>query len=336
MNCEPAQGSAVQPSDIDATAPKTPLLAVVGATATGKTELALATAARFDAEVVNADARLVYRGMDIGTAKPSADDRARIPHHLIDVVAPTGSYNLARYLRDARAAISDIVGRGRNPMLVGGSGQYVWALLEGWNVPEIPVDMALRAELEQMLETQGLPTLQQRLLSLDPDAAAKVDMPNPRRVLRGIERAIATGDASGGATKAASAPYDALVIGIRATRSELSTRIVSRIDDMFGRGWVYEVRWLVGLGVGENSAAMYSIGYREVLRHIRGELSLDAAKSQIARATMRLVDSQENWFKATDERIMWFDSGRSDWQADALTAIDAWRWGEPNRTVISE
>ena len=300
------------------------LLAIVGPTATGKSDLSIRLASEFRGEIINADSRLVYRGMDIGTAKPSPEEMARVPHHLINLIPPTQSYNLADYLRVARTAIRDIADRGAIPILVGGSGQYVWALLEGWNVPEIPIDTQLRAELEQLLAQRGLDFLQHQLLRLDPVADSKVDMQNPRRVLRAVERAIATGDAMAGATKSDQPPYDTLIIGLSATRDVLRSRITRRIDAMLEAGWLDEVRALAGMGIGVKTQSMYSIGYREMLQYISGEIGLDEAKELTVKATVRLVDSQENWFKKFDSRIKWFDIRAADYAVNAKRAFAEW------------
>lgn len=305
---------------------KIPILAIVGPTATGKSALAITLAKEHGAEVVNADSRLVYRGMDIGTAKPSPAELASVPHHVIDLVSPSQSFHLAAFLGAARSAIADIHARGAKVIVVGGSGQYVWALLEGWNVPGIPVDANLRSELELLLKDQGLAHIQERLLRLDASAPAKVDMQNPRRVLRAIERAIATGDAMGGASKSDSSPYADMIIGLTASRDELNRRIVRRIDAMLSAGWLDEVRALRSQGIYTSHHAMYSIGYREMMRHINGELELDAAKELVASATMRLVDAQENWFKKSDERITWFDTESDGYPQPVHETITSWDW----------
>lgn len=312
---------------------KIPILAIVGPTATGKSALAIALAKEHGAEVVNADSRLVYRSMDIGTAKPSPAELASVPHHVINLVSPIQSFNLATFLRAARGAIADIHARGAKVVVVGGSGQYIWALLEGWNVPEIPVDANLRSELELLLKVQGLADIQKRLVQLDVSAPAKVDMQNPRRVLRAIERAIATGDAMGGASKSDSSPYADMIIGLTASRDELNRRIVRRIDSMLSAGWLDEVRALRSQGIDSSHHAMYSIGYREIMHHIDGELDLEAAKELVASATMRLVDAQENWFKKSDERITWFDTASDGYRQSVRETIASWDWSASRDTA---
>lgn len=306
------------------TGDEVPLLAIIGPTATGKSSLAIELAKEYGAEVVNADSRLVYRGMDIGTAKPSADELASVPHHVVDLVSPKQSFNLAAFLRLARQSIADIHAKGSKVIVVGGSGQYIWGLLEGWEVPEIPPDFSLRRELELLLQNHGLAHIQERLVWLDADAPAKVDMQNPRRVLRAIERAVATGDAMGGATKAESSPYAETVIGLTAPRDELRSLIQRRIDEMLSAGWLNEVRTLALQGVDTSHPSMYSIGYREMMHHVHGELELDAAKESAVSATMRLVDAQENWFKKTDKRITWFDTSHAEWHVLVRNRVTTW------------
>ena len=305
---------------------KIPLLAIVGPTATGKSALAIELANEHGAEIVNADSRLVYRGMDIGTAKPSMEELASVPHHVVDIVSPSQSFNLAAFLRAARQAIADIHARTAKVIVVGGSGQYIWALLEGWNVPEIPVDANLRSELELLLKEQGLAHMQEQLVRLDASAPMKVDMQNPRRVLRAIERAIATGDAMGGASKAESSPYADMTIGLTASRDALQRRIVHRIDAMLSAGWLDEVRALRSQDIDASHHSMYSIGYREMMRHIDGELELDAAKDLAVRATMRLVDNQENWFKHNDGRVAWFNTETHDYHQSVRETVARWGW----------
>ena len=208
------------------------MIAVLGATATGKTALGIALATHFNGEVVNVDSRLFYRGMDIGTAKPSPSERRDVPHHLVDILDPQASYSLSEFLKTATEAITDINLRGKIPVVIGGSGQYMWGLLEGWRVPEIPPNPALRAKLQNQLESEGIDSLQDRLRKTGARGIERVETLNPRRLIRAIERAVATGDAMGGASKSDSPPFDALVIGLKAPREVLHSRVESRIDQM--------------------------------------------------------------------------------------------------------
>ncbi len=285
------------------------LIAVVGPTAAGKSAFAIEMARRFDGEIVNADSRLLYRGLDIGTAKPSPDERRDVPHHLVDVLGPEDSYSLAVFLDDARRLTSEITSRGRLPILVGGTGQYVWGLLEGWNVPRVGPDADLRRGLEEQLENEGLDRLVAHLIELDPEAAETIDLRNPRRVMRAIERARAGEPGTGGLLSAERPPYDALVIGLTAERQSLYKRVDERIDRMVEQGWVEEVQALLSAGVGDNAPGMSAIGYRDMARHVRGEITLDELKASVQKATRTLVRRQYNWFKLNDPRIAWLEAG---------------------------
>ena len=285
------------------------LVAVVGPTAAGKSALAIEMARRFNGEIVNADSRLFYRGFDIGTAKPSSDERQGVPHHLVDILDPVDSYSLATFLDDARRLVEEITSRGRLPVLAGGTGQYVWGLLEGWDVPRVEPDAELRRRLEETLKKDGLDSLVAHLIDLDPEAAETIDLRNPRRVMRAIERARAGEPGTGGLLSPGRPPYDALVIGLTADRQLLYERVDARIDRMAEQGWADEVQGLLAAGVGDNSPGMSAIGYRGMARHVRGEITLDELKTSVRKATRTLVRRQYNWFKLTDPRIAWIEAG---------------------------
>ena len=222
------------------------MLAVVGPTAVGKSALALELAETLGGEIVSADSRQVYRCMDVGTAKPSATDRARVPHHLVDVVDPDQEYSFALFLRQAAAAIRNIRARGRLPILAGGSGQYVWGLLEGWTPPSVPPDPDLRRRLEAQAQERGYAALHARLREIDPEAAARIDPRNVRRVVRALEVACAArrrGEAHPASPrKKESPPFDSLVLGLYMDRQALYQRIDRRVDAMIEAGWLDEVR----------------------------------------------------------------------------------------------
>jgi tRNA dimethylallyltransferase len=306
-------------------APASKIIAVVGPTATGKSALAVELALEFGGEVVNADSRLFYRGFDIGTAKPGAGERRGIPHHLIDVLGPHESFSLAAFLDAAREAIAGILNRGRLPIVAGGTGQYVWGLLEGWDVPRVPPDAVLRRSLEQEAASSGVEALYERLRQADPEAAAKVDRRNPRRLIRAIERAAAAGQSGGHARpgKAAAPPYDALVIGLTLPRPELYERIDRRIDAMVAAGWADEVRKLLGAGVPRDAVGMSGIGYPEMAAHVAGEVTVEDAAAAAKRATRRLVRRQYNWFKLDDPRIVWPAAG-PDAEGGAIALVQRW------------
>ncbi len=306
------------------------IVAIVGATATGKSDLATRIAQRFDGEIVNADSRLVYRGMDIGTAKPEAQERDTISHHLIDIIDSDQPYSISEYLESARVIVHDIHRRGRLPIVAGGSGQYIWGLIEGWKLPRIPPNPALRAELENLLITAGIQQLQKRLYALDHDAQTKIDIQNPRRVIRAIELASATGDARGGAAKAKKSPFNTLIIGLRARRETIHHRIEKRLEGMIARGWLKEVHKMIDSGIKSDAPSMYAIGYRQVARHLKGEIKLPQMKREILSATHKLVLSQNNWFKPTDKRIQWIDIDLPDADPFQEATRKITRWLNPS------
>lgn len=281
-----------------------PLLVIVGPTAAGKSALAVRLAERFRGEIVNADSRQVYRGMEVGTAAPSASERAAVPHHLYGIANPGESFSLARYLPLAVEAIADIAGRGKLPMLVGGTGQYVNALVRGWQAPRVAPDPALRERLEAVIAQEGVEAAARELLDADPDAAARIDLRNPRRVVRALEVVAALGPGAHGGQ--AAAPYQTLLLGLTTpTREELYRRIDARVDAMLAGGWLDEVRALLDAGYAAPLPALSSMGYRELTQHIAGELSLDEAARRIKLAHHRLARQQYTWFKPTDASIHW-------------------------------
>ena len=302
----------------------TGVVSVIGATATGKTSLGIELARRFNGEVVNADSRLFYRGMDIGTAKPTEAERQGVSHHLIDILDPHQSYSLSEFLKNAVDAISNITGRGKLPIVVGGTGQYIWGLLEGWEVPNIPPNPALREELETQLKDQGVAALQTRLYATGARGVEKVEILNPRRLIRAIERAVATGDAMGGASKSAEPPYDAMVIGLNAPRELLHVRVEKRVDQMLVAGWREEVEKLVQEGVTRNLPSMSAIGYRELVDHVEGRIDWPAIRDEILIGNHRLIGAQNNWFKTRDERISWIGIADGDYVDKAIELVGEW------------
>lgn len=299
------------------------LIAILGPTAVGKTERSLVLAERFDGEIVSADSRLLYRGMDIGTAKPSAEVRRRIPHHLIDVADPTESWSLAAYRQAAMAAMADIHSRGRLPFLVGGTGQYITAILQGWSPPPRPKDGALRDELETFAAERGATALHQRLREIDPGSAERIDPRNVRRVIRALEIAAITGKRPSDQRVATPPPFRVLKIGFTLPRAELFARIDARIDTMLEQGWIEEVRRLLAAGVSPDLPSMSAIGYRELAGYIAGKSSLATAVKEIRRANRVFVRRQANWFKSGDASISWLES-RPGVEAAAEARISAW------------
>jgi tRNA dimethylallyltransferase len=285
------------------------LVAVVGATATGKSDLAVALAEAFGGEVISADAYQVYQGLDIGTAKPGPELTGRAPHHLIDIIPPSESLTLARYLDLAHAALEEVWGRGKLPVLAGGSGQYVWALIEGWQVPRVPPDEGLRQELEAFAAEHGAEALHARLAEADPEAAARLDARNVRRVVRALEVVTRTGLPLAACQTRQPVDADVLVIGLRCDRAELHRRIDARVDAMFANGLVEEVKRRREAGFGETNAVRSGIGYKEVSAHLDGALTLEEAVERTKLSTHRLARQQGAWFKDEDPRIIWVEVG---------------------------
>lgn len=306
------------------------VVVVVGPTASGKSDLAVALAERFDGEIVNADSRQVYRGMDIGTAKPPPEVRARIPHHLIDIRNPDEPFSLHDFLSLADAAVRDICRRGRLPFVVGGTGQYVWALVEGWQAPPVPPDPVFRAELAARAARDGGAALYAELMALDPAAAQAIDPRNVRRVIRALEVIRATGRPFSAQRSKGKSPYRALVLGLRLSRETLYRRIDRRVEEMFASGLVEEVRRLVAAGYSCDLPAMRSIGYAEVCGYLRGDRTLAEAVAQVKTATHRLARMQANWFRASDPRIHWLDAEAGLPVAEAAELVDRLRSGAPH------
>jgi tRNA dimethylallyltransferase len=281
------------------------VLVLVGPTAVGKTAAALAVARLLPAEIISADSRYLYRGMDIGTAKPSPAEQAAVPHHLIDVTTPDHPWSLAHYQSAALAALADIAARGRLPVLVGGTGQYVRAVVEGWQLP--PGDPAgeTRAGLERLLAEAGPAALAERLRQVDPESAARVDLRNPRRVIRALEVALTTGGSFVALRGKAPPPYAFRWVGLTLPRDILYARIDARLEVMLAGGLVAEVERLVAQGYTWDLPAMSALGYRQIGAYLRGEASLPEAIQAIRRATRHFVRRQANWFKPSDPTIRW-------------------------------
>ncbi len=281
------------------------LVAVVGPTAAGKSALALALAQRFGGEIVNADSRQIYRGMDIGTAKPTPETRALLPHHLYDIADPADSYSLALYRRDALAALEDIWARGELAWLVGGTGQYVWALLESWQVPDVAPRPDLRAELAAVAEREGPETLHARLRTVDPEAADRIDARNVRRVIRALEVHEVTAKPITAWQTKGTPDFDFRILGVQCEEKELIWRINRRTEAMFDGGLVDETRALLDTGVPREASALSAIGYAEALRELKGDITRDKAIELTKRSTKRLARRQRQWFRPQDPRIAW-------------------------------
>jgi tRNA dimethylallyltransferase len=286
--------------------PANPLVVIVGPTAVGKTQISLQLAQRLDGEIVSADSRLVYRGMDIGTAKPTSAERHMVRHHLIDLVPPTEIFSLARFQQAANGAIDEILKRARLPLLVGGTGQFVMALLEGWQPPPRPEDRSLRRQLEAFAEEHGHRALHARLARVDPARAGAIDARNVRRVVRALEIYQVTGKPPSELRVKQPPPYDVFQIGLDRPRDELYARIDERMERMLAAGWLDEVRDLLALGVSTSAPSMSAIGYRQLARHLEGECTLAESKSEITSLSRQFVRRQATWFKKDDPSIHWY------------------------------
>ncbi|MDT7787383.1 MAG: tRNA dimethylallyltransferase [Pseudonocardiales bacterium] len=285
-------------------------IAVVGPTATGKSDLAVALAERFGGEVVNADAMQLYRGMDIGTAKMTLSERRGIPHHLLDVLSVTETASVAAYQRETRAVIEDLLAAGKPPILVGGSGLYVQAVLDDLKFPG--TDDAVRERFEAELASAGPEVLHQRLQTLDPAAAIAILPSNGRRIVRALEVIELTGQPfSANLPKPGPARYGTVQIGVDREVSELDSRVDLRVDVMFAAGLESEVRALVRLGLRDGKTASRALGYQQVLSAMDGACTIDFAAEETKRATRRFVRRQRSWFRR-DQRITWLDGARPD------------------------
>jgi tRNA dimethylallyltransferase len=281
---------------------------LVGPTGVGKTELSIRLADCLGAEIVSIDSRLFYRGMDIGTAKPSYAERERIPHHLIDIADPRETLSLSTFQKLATETIGDIQLRGKIPLLVGGSGQYARAITQGWTPPEVAPDNKLRAELENKAKTEGVYCLYEELMRLDPEAALKIDPRNVRRTIRALEVIYVSGKKFSDQRGRSDHSKEFTMLGLTRSRPELYQRVDIRVDRMFSDGLLEEVRRLLDAGVSPQLPAMSSIGYRECVLVLQGFLSTEEAKTMMRRATRVLIRRQSNWFKTSDPLIKWFDA----------------------------
>lgn len=282
------------------------LIAIVGPTAVGKSALTIHLAQVFGGEIVSADSRQVYRYLDIGTAKPSPEERALIPHHLIDVVDPDENFTLAIYQEMALRAIEDIQRRGRLALLVGGSGLYVRAVIGGLRIPQVAPDAELRRNLEEKAAREGYRALYEELKHTDPAVAERIDPRNVRRVIRALEVCHITG-LPFSQLQSSSPFFRTLVIGLTTARDDLHRRIDSRVDRMMERGLVQEVKGLLERGYSLDLPAMSGLGYKQIGQHLHGELGLEEAVQRIKYETHRFARHQYAWFRPTDEAIHWFD-----------------------------
>jgi tRNA dimethylallyltransferase len=293
------------------------VIAIVGPTAVGKSELALHLARYFPIEIISADSRQVYRYMDIGTNKPSLAERESVPHHLIDVVKPDQDFSLATYHQLTIEALKDIKQKSKLPLLVGGSGLYVWSLVEGWKIPQVPPDQKRRSQLETRAGQEGSQDLYQELRDIDPIAALKINPSNIRRIIRALEIYHATGQRPSQLQRKEAPDFPILLIGLTLERSELYRKIDWRVDNMIRIGLVEEVEQLLKKGYSLSLPSMSGIGYRQIGQFLKGEVTLPQAIDKIKYETHRLARHQYVWFRLSDSRIHWFDTSGAEAEANS-------------------
>jgi tRNA dimethylallyltransferase len=283
-----------------------PLIVLLGPTAVGKSDVATQIATNLNGEIVSADSRLLYRGMDIGTAKPTPEERMLVPHHLIDVADPDQIWSLAMFQFAARRAIQEIHQRQHLPILVGGTGQYIHAIIDEWELPKVKPDPRMRSTLEKWASDVSPEGLYARLKVLDPVAASSIDPRNTRRTVRALEVIFSTGYRFSDQRKKNRSPYDIFKLGLIRPRDELYQRIDDRIDTMIEAGFVKEVQTLLAHGYPPLSPAFSAIGYQEIMDHLQGIISLEEAVVLMRRRTRKFVRRQANWFKQDAKDIYWF------------------------------
>lgn len=310
MRCAMSDAPAA-PAAPAAQAAQPPLVVLSGPTAVGKTELSLRLCELVGGEVVSADSRQIYRGMDIGTAKATPAEQARVPHHLLDLADPDQVLTLAEYQRLAYATIDAIHARGRIPFLVGGSALYVRAVTAGLRIPEVPPDPVLRARLEAELADAGLQSLVAQLQRIDPLTAGQIDLRNPRRVLRALEIVLTTGQSKVLLEGAEPPPYRMLQIALTRERGALHRRIDQRVEQMVSEGLVEETQRLLAAGYARTLPAMTSLGYREIIAYLEGRMTLPQAVERIQIETHRFVRHQMTSLRKLPD-LHWFDLGETD------------------------
>jgi len=288
---------------------KHPIIVIVGPTASGKTDVSIQLASRMNGEIISADSRQFYLHMDIGTAKPTNLELLTVPHHLINVAHPSSPWSLAAFQDAAKKCIDDIYARGKIPFIVGGTGQYVWGLIEGWMVPSEPINQTLRRCLEVWADEIGASGIHTVLQRLDPAAAEIIQVENIRRTVRALEVIFSSGIRFSDQRLKNPPDYDFLIIGISWDRPTLYKRVDRRIEIMLNTGLVEEVRGLLDSGLDPETSAMSAIGYREIAGYLTGKHSLDDAVLLMKRNTRKYIRRQANWFKPTDPRITWFPAG---------------------------
>jgi tRNA dimethylallyltransferase len=287
------------------------VIMILGATAVGKTDLSIELAERINGEIISVDSRLFYKGMDIGTAKPSIEERERVPHHLIDICDPNEHWSLSKLKVEAQRLISDIQNRGKVPICVGGTGQYINALTQGWVIPKIEENPELRLALNSWAEEIGRVELYRKLQMIDPIAAEKMEPNNLRRTIRAIEVIFSTGRLFSEQRKKEDLPYRVYQVGLQRDRSEIFERLEKRVDLMMQQGFLQEVEQLLAKGYSRDTRAFSAIGYSQLISYLSNEIDLDVAIDDIKRQTKKFVRRQNTWFKQTDPEINWYQMNQN-------------------------
>jgi tRNA dimethylallyltransferase len=283
------------------------LVVIVGPTGIGKTRLALKLARLFNGEIISADSRQIYRYMDIGTAKPTPEELASVPHHIIDIVNPDEDFNLAFFQERANSAIQDIHRRGKLPFLVGGTGLYIKAIIEGFKPPGVSPDQDFRYNIEKNADDKTIDDLYAKLAARDPDAANKIDRRNVRRLTRALEVHAKAGKAFSQLGTKEPPAFKTFIIGLTTDRAELYRIVDRRVDEMIAQGFIQEVEGLLRRGYSLDLPSLSGIGYRHIGQFLRGEITRETAIQKIKTETHRFIRHQYAWFRLTDERIHWFD-----------------------------
>ena len=280
-------------------------IVIVGPTASGKTDLSIKLAKKIDSPIINTDSRLFYKNLDIGTGKPLKSQRSEVKHYLVDIIDSIDDFSISDFIKKATKTISQVTIEGKIPVLVGGSGQYTKALIEGWSIPELPPDIELRRSLQEIIDTKGVDFFYKKLEKDFPENTLNIDKKNPRRLIRAYE----LGKNNIIRVPKSKKPSNLFKLyGLTLDRKILYSRIDKRIDKMITDGWVEEVEKLIDKGCDPNSNSFASIGYKEIYSYIIGSTNLEESKSVIKKKTRNLVRHQYNWFRLNDPKITWFDT----------------------------
>jgi tRNA dimethylallyltransferase len=307
-----------------------PLVVLVGPTAVGKTQISIELALRLNGEIISADSRLFYQGMDIGTAKPSRTKRELVPHYMIDIAKPDEIWNVSQFQKQAYLYIDEILAKNRFPILVGGTGQFIKAVVEGWTIPRQKPNPNLRVILENWAHEIGEDNLYKKLIVLDPLAAVNIEPRNVRRTIRAIEVIFETGYLFSSQRNKKTPRYNIKILGINRPRIDLYSRIDQRIDNMLNNGFEDEVRRLLLQGYSPQLPSLSAIGYHEIINFIIGKTTLEEAVTLIKRRSRLLVRRQANWFKPTDPSIHWFEVSSQvvDQMTEYIISGEGWKKNE--------